>query len=292
VHLKRKLRNRVLPVHYRKILRNLFRLFGMAPMLRNRAFAGGKSAITGYEYCATSQHGEDGIIDRIFSQIGFRSRVFIEFGFHPTEANALLLLYKQSFTGLFIDADAAVCALAGKTLRRFVARNKVRSVRAALAPDTIDATFAAHGVAGDIDLLSIDVDGIDYWLWDGISSVSPRVVVVETTQGFGLDECLTLVRDAPRVAMDDLGLASCRGASPLALKELGESKGYCFLGVDTSGVNMFFVRADVPRGDLAVVELAQAFAECTAPAAAIGPAVIAEALARGLLVRPSPESVG
>ncbi|MDB5406468.1 MAG: hypothetical protein JWL84_1380 [Rhodospirillales bacterium] len=70
------------------------------------------------------------------------------------------------------------------------------------------------------------------------------------------------------------------------VKQLGEAKGYCFVGLDLSGVNMFFVRADVERGDLAVVGLAEAFAQCREPGAAIEPTMIADAIGCGLLVRP------
>lgn len=285
MRVKKKFRNRVVPAHYRKIARNLFRLYALAPLQRSRAFAGAKSAINDFEYGATSQHGEDGIIDRIFSAIGFRSRIFVEFGFHPAEANSLLLLYRRAFTGLFIDADSAVCKLAARTLAGFVVSKKLRIVRAELRPDNIDEIFASNGIAGEIDLLSIDVDSVDYWLWDGIRSISPRVVVVETIRGFGLGEALTLALEAPRDALADQRLASCRGASPLALKELGEAKGYRFVGVDSSGVNMFFVRSDIHRGDLAAVGLAQGFAGCREPIAGIAPSIVADALACGLLVR-------
>jgi hypothetical protein len=291
---KKKFRDRVLPVACRKIARNRFRLYVLAPLLRPIAFAGAKSQLADFEYCATSQHGEDGILDRIFSVIGFKSRVFVEFGFHPAESNALLLLYKKAFTGLFVDGDAGVCDLAKKILRRFVATGKLRIVNALLSPESIDAVIAANGISGEIDLLSIDVDSIDYWLWNAIRGIRPRVVVVEATQRLGFGEAVTQAPGPPRAALDDPALAPCRGASPRALHELGAAKGYRFLGSDSSGVNMFFLRADIATPDLAAVDLAQgferaferAFARSTRPPETVAPEIVAQALECGLLVRP------
>jgi hypothetical protein len=290
VRVKKKIRDRILPAQCRKIARNVFRLYALAPVLRVFAFAGAKSALNDFEYCATSQHGEDGILDRIFSVIGFKSRVFVEFGFHPAEANALLLLYKKSFTGLFIDGDAGVCALAEKILGRFVAHRKLRIVNALLNPQTIDAVFKANGISGEIDLLSVDVDSIDYWLWQAIRAIRPRVVIVETTLRLGLGEAVTQALDPPRPALEDPALSPCRGASPLALFELGAAKGYRFLGADSSGVNMFFLRADIAAPNLVSVDLAQAFERAFArskkPPDIVAPEIIVRALGRGLLVRP------
>jgi hypothetical protein len=280
-----KFRSLLIPQHYRKILRNLYRIYAVAPIHKELASANTKSAINDYEYCATSQHGEDGILDRIFSAIGFRSRIFVEFGFHPAEANALLLLYKMGFSGLFIDADSSVCALAAKTLRSFAASKRVQIVNALLTPDTTDAIFAMNGISGDIDLLSIDVDSIDFWLWNSIRSINPRVVIIETTRSLGLDEALTQALDAPRKTLSDPVLSRCQGASPLALKRLGDAKGYRFIGVDSSGVNMFFIRSDIECPDIPASGLSESFARCREPAISIEPTTIADAVDRGLLIR-------
>ena len=108
-------------------------------------------------------------------------------------------------------------------------------------------SFANAGFTGDIGLISIDVDGIDYWIWDAIDVVSPRIVVIEFNSVFGCDHPVTVPYDP---AFDCTVAHSSRlyfGASLPALVALGKRKGYRFVGCESHGANAFFVRDDVGR---------------------------------------------
>ncbi len=109
-----------------------------------------------------------------------------------------------------------------------------------LIPDTIDEVFAQYGVPSEIDLLSVDVDGNDFYLWEALKSISPRVVVIEYN-GL-LDPNATLVQPYREHAPDGTAIS---GASLEALVALGRQKGYRFVHSDLSGTNAFFVRSDL-----------------------------------------------
>jgi hypothetical protein len=116
------------------------------------------------------------------------------------------------------------------------------------APDNVETLFADAGVPGEFDLLSIDVDGEDYWIWEAIEAHRPRVVVIEYNSG--LEPGRRLVQ--PRGTGPWSG-TSFVGASLAALESLGERKGYRLVHTDLTGNNAFFVRTDVP-GDFPAPE--------------------------------------
>jgi hypothetical protein len=98
---------------------------------------------------------------------------------------------------------------------------------------------------GDVGVLSIDVDGNDYWIWDAITVVSPRIVVIEFNSTFG---CVFPVSVPYREDFDCATAHYSRlyfGASLPALVDLGQRKGYRFVGCESHGANAFFVREDV-----------------------------------------------
>jgi hypothetical protein len=99
-------------------------------------------------------------------------------------------------------------------------------------------------VTGDIDLLSIDIDGNDYWVWQSITVVEPRVVVIEYNARYppGLSWIMPY---NPRNQFWDDGYF---GASLSALEELGRQKGYVLVGCDFTGTNAFFVRQGLANG--------------------------------------------
>src|SRR5262249_1319080 len=104
-----------------------------------------------------------------------------------------------------------------------------------------NALIAEHGFSGEVDLLSIDVDGVDYWLWKAIDGIRPRVVVVECNTLIGPDRSVA-VPYRPDFRSEVPGHA---GASPAALVKLGRQKGSRLVGCQLYGFNAFFVRDDL-----------------------------------------------
>jgi len=126
-----------------------------------------------------SQNGEDGIIAHIFSEIGFVSKRFLEMGFGVPECNAWRLMDEEGFGGTFIDADRNV-------VRQFIAvtkgmkidRGAVKAWQSRITLETLSATMDLVSAPEEVDLLSIDLDGNDYWIWEALE-LSARLVVIE-----------------------------------------------------------------------------------------------------------------
>jgi hypothetical protein len=99
-------------------------------------------------------------------------------------------------------------------------------------------------MTGEIDLFSLDVDGMDYWMWKALIVASPRVVVVEYQTDWGSDNSVT-VPYSPTFVADLSSLPYYCGCSLPAWVNLGREKGYRLVGCNGSNYNAFFVRNDV-----------------------------------------------
>ncbi len=111
--------------------------------------------------------------------------------------------------------------------------------------ESINKIFEDAGFVGDIGLLSIDVDGNDYWLWEAIDIVQPRIVICEYNSVFGSDHAVSVPYDPKFVRRNAHYSDLFFGASLAAFCFLAEKKGYDFVGSTSSGVNAFFVRKDL-----------------------------------------------
>ena len=202
-----------------------------------------KQGIEKYEYSLFSQNGEDGILRYLFSEIGFRSKLFLEFGFGVTENNSLRLILKEAFGGVFIDGSELPVIELNLALNALGITN-VRAINTFITLENIKTILSKSGLPEDIDLLSIDVDGNDYWFWEGIKCLSPRIVVIEYNASLGPQLSLTVPYDSLFDRHQKHPSGFYCGASIAALERLGKKKGYCLIGCDSSGINAFFIRED------------------------------------------------
>jgi hypothetical protein len=118
-------------------------------------------------------------------------------------------------------------------------------------PDSLDAILAETPIPRDFDLLSIDIDGNDYWIWESLKNHRPKAVVMEYNPVFGPHESKTIPFDEHH--MWD-GESIYFGASAGALVRLAKSKGYSLVAY-TAELNVFFVRDDLIGRRFAVVPL-------------------------------------
>ncbi|WP_423929612.1 hypothetical protein [Candidatus Palauibacter sp.] len=213
---------------------------GYRALLRNR------------EFKVSSQNGEDGLIAFIFSEIGVTNRRFVEFGVGDgRECNCANLAIRFGWSGLMLEGNS----VSARRAREYYAKlersggNGIQVRRAHVTAENINETIACAGVQGEIDLLSIDIDGNDYWLWEALDVVRPRVVVIEYNASFGL-RSVTVPYDPQFVRLRRHRSGWYHGASVSALAKLGERKGYDLVGTDSRGVNAFFVRKDALGGRL------------------------------------------
>jgi hypothetical protein len=187
-----------------------------------------------------SQADEDGIIQEIFNRIGTTNRTFIEFGVETgVECNTVKLLL-EGWRGLWIDGSATHITHIRTNFATHVDAGRLQTLEAFINAENINALFEQGGVTGDIDLLSIDIDRNDYWVWKAIEVVRPRVVVIEYNATLRPPLSLVVPYD-PRALWNG---TSFFGASLEALTRLGREKGYRLVGCSFSGANAFFVRND------------------------------------------------
>jgi hypothetical protein len=217
-----------------------------------------KQGIERYEYSLFSQNGEDGILRYLYSEIGFTSRLFFEFGFGVTQNNSLRLIMKENFGGVFVDGSE-VSVRYFNNAACFLGLHNVRAIHRFLSLDNLESTIIESHLSEDIDLLSIDVDGNDYWFWEGIGSLSPRVVVIEYNASLGPDVSLTVPYDPSFDRHQKHASGFYHGASLTALQRLGSKKGYGLVGCNSNGVNAFFVKQDYLTENLTVLSPRSAY---------------------------------
>ena len=207
-----------------------------------------------------SQFDEDGVILFLLAAADGGPRRVLDLGAGDGvyASNCANLLLNLGFDGLLVEADGGSISAA----ERFYARHPdtrerpPATVQAFLTRENVDDVVSAAGLEGEIDLLSIDVDGNDYWLWEALACVQPRFVVIEAHPELGRDDYVMPYRaDFVWKAAPPDGR---HGASLLALVRLGERLGYRPVGANQYGFNVFFAREDVAPA-LPAISLDQLF---------------------------------
>jgi hypothetical protein len=194
-----------------------------------------------YGFRAYSQHDEDGMIHEIFQRIGVSNQTFLEFGVGDGTENNTLYLLLAGWRGLWIDGNDANGASINRRFASFVQSGKLTFLHRFVNRDSINEIIEKGNLSGEIDLLSIDIDGNDYWVWEALSQVQPRVVVVEYNAVFRPP--IAVVADYDENFVWDG--TSYYGASLKALESLASLKGYVLVGSSLSGINAFFVKRDL-----------------------------------------------
>jgi hypothetical protein len=183
-----------------------------------------------------SQNGEDGIIARIFEVIGTESRQCCEFGawdgIHFSNTRALL---EDGWGGVQIEADAERFARLAELYRD---RDDVLTINALVNPEEggLRALLEQHGAPLELDLLSIDIDGHDYEVFEGLA-LSPRVICVEVNAGHDPES---------RAAVPAEIAANNVGQPLMRFVELAERLGYRLIAYNG---NAFFLLADIGHED-------------------------------------------
>ena len=195
------------------------------------------------EFTVFSQFGEDGIIQHLIRNVPGIPSTFIEFGVQDyTEANTRFLLQHNNWKGLILDASEA--SMRGLRRKHMYWRHDITAVSAFIDRDNINSLIASNGFSGEIGILSIDIDGNDYWVWERVTVVDPIIVIVEYNSVFGASRAVTIPYDAGFERTKAHFSNLYWGCSLKALCLLAERKGYIFVGSNSAGNNAFFVRKD------------------------------------------------
>lgn len=218
---------------------------------RSSSFARIQSA----EFRVFSQFGEDGILQYLIHRVPVQDRSFVEFGVGDyRQANTRFLLQNDNWKGLIIDGGPDHIRFLDTASLRW--RHEIDGIQAFLTAENVDQVIASGGFGGGIGILSVDIDGNDYWILKAISVVSPYIVVCEYNSIFGsqLPVSIPYQSDFARHRAHCSGLYF--GASLPAICSAMSAKNYRFVGSNSAGVNAFFVREDV-AGDLPALTAAE-----------------------------------
>ena len=213
----------------------------LAEHLYNNPKYANSKRLNKFEYKIFSQSGEDGIIAEIFNRIGTTNKYFIEFGVEDgLECNSTNLLYKQ-WNGLWIEGNSQACDDINRRFKDLISKDQLIIKNKFINAENIESIFQSAGVPAEIDLLSVDIDYNDYYVWKAITNYNPRVVIVEYNPIYRPDTHFIVPYNANRM----WDKTSYYGASLLALQQLADEKGYCLVGCCFMGNNAFFVRKDL-----------------------------------------------
>jgi hypothetical protein len=189
-----------------------------------------------------SQFEEDGKLLFIFSLIGMDNKIFVEIGSDDgINSNSSNLFFNFGWHGLFIDGNSNAIRRGRKFYSRYPHPWSFPPYFSCsmVKRENINEIITSSGISGEIGLLSIDIDGNDYWIWDAITVINPRVVLIETHNEFGMENIV--------VPYDPSYFYPGKhpvyhGASPVAMAKLAKQKGYRLVGANDLGFNFFFVK--------------------------------------------------
>jgi hypothetical protein len=194
-----------------------------------------------YEFKVFSQAGEDGIISEIFNRIGTTNKFFVEFGVgNGLENNSAYLLVK-GWQGYWIEGSDRFCQSIRQSFEDLIANQQLTLKNTFITGENIEDLFRKGNVPTELDLLSIDIDGNDYWVWQAITNYRPRVVILEYNAIYPPESSWVMQYNPSH----QWKYNSHMGSSLKALEKLGDQKGYKLVACSFSGVNAFFVREDL-----------------------------------------------
>ena len=197
--------------------------------------------LTRFEHRAFSQGGEDGIIEEILKRIGTNNNYVVEFGAGTGLQNCSAYLLNKGWSGLWIETDQTMFDRIRRVYSQLIDNGVLSVDREFVTAETIETIFEAQKVPDEFDMLSIDIDGNDYWVWKAINRFRPRMVVIEYNAVFS-PSTQWVQKYNPSHIWDG---TSASGASLKSLEILGSTKGYRLVGCNFAGVNAFFVREDL-----------------------------------------------
>ena len=189
-----------------------------------------------------SQNEEDGITLALINLAGTTNRRFLELGAGINGGNSGFLVETFGWTGLMVDGSTECAA---RVAARF-ARYGIHTKAVWITRDNVNQLARDYEMDGEIDLLSLDLDGNDYWVWRALDVCSARMVILEFNHWFGAERAVTMPYN-PEFTRDKSALPTKRyyGASLAAFEQLGHEKGYRLVMVEPSGVNAYLLRNDV-----------------------------------------------
>lgn len=210
------------------------------------------------EFRVFSQFGDDGIIQWLTTHLNIPNKTFVEFGVEDySESNTRFLLMNDNWTGLVIDGSEENIS---SILRSdYYWQHELTAKCAFIDRENINSLISVPSMAPEIGILSVDLDGNDYWVLESITAVSPVVLIVEYNCVFGVERPVTIPYDPSfrRASAHHSNLYW--GASLRAFEQLCAKMGYAFVGCNSAGNNAYFVRREKLNGIVREISVEEGF---------------------------------
>jgi hypothetical protein len=213
-----------------------------------------------HEFKVFSQSGEDGIIQFLVHNLNIKNRTFIEFGTEDfCESNCRFLLIKDNWSGFVVDGSAQNM----ERLRSmpFFWRHSLQCKTAFITRENIAAILEESGFAKDLGILSIDVDGVDFYVLEELRSWQPSILIVEYNALFGKERAVSVPYDPAFHRTQKHYSNLYYGASLPAFLGLLGGRGYALVGANSTGNNAFFVRRELLNDRIGEISLDEGFRE-------------------------------
>ncbi len=200
-----------------------------------------------FGYSVGSQNEEDGMLAEVFRRIGEGSRSFFEFGVGSGLQNCTYFFLLSGWKGWWIEIEPSKVKFMRKHFEEAIRNGRLVIDDIAVDAENIDKRCEFLGIPETIDLLSIDIDGNDYHVFESMTKVKPRVVIMEYNGAFPPPSRFVGAYDKNYQYNEKTYI----GASLQSLTELAESKGYQLVGCNITGLNCIFVRKELAEGKFA-----------------------------------------
>lgn len=196
-----------------------------------------------YGFSVFSQNNEDGLIQYILKHTKIEQKVFVEFGVEDyREANTRFLLLNNNWSGLVMDGNKQWMDNLKK--QDIYWKRTIEAKGIFITKDNIDEAISQSGIKGEIGLLSVDIDGNDYWVLNAIKCISPTILICEFNPIYGREEKVSIIyKDdfyRKKEHFSDLHF----GASLSAFISWANERGYKLVCINNLGNNAFFVKKD------------------------------------------------
>jgi hypothetical protein len=219
------------------------------------------SNIHDYEFKIFSQWGDDGIIQFLIDHLSIKNKTFIEFGVQDySESNTRFLLMNNNWSGLIMDGSKENI----EKIKSFpwFWKHDLNAEAQFIKLDNVNQLLSSAKY-DDLGLLHIDIDGVDYWIWEkiNIEKLNPTIVIIEYNSTFGIDKSLTVPYDADFVRSKKHHSNLYYGASLKALVNLSLKKGYVFIGCNSNGNNAYFIKKELQTSIIKEINIKEGFVD-------------------------------
>ena len=196
------------------------------------------------EYKVFSQTGEDGILNYLISTLNISNCKFVEIGVGEyLEANTRYI-YENSFSeGLIIDIEKNFKKKVSKNIHPWKGLLYLENIQ--IKSTNIDETLNKYNLNNNLDVFSVDIDGIDYWVLKELSVINPSIIICEFNSLFGEKNSITVPYKKNFIRSKEHYSNLYYGASIQAFVGLMKKKNYHLLGTNSAGNNAFFIRKNL-----------------------------------------------